>query len=38
MIRDEKQNLFLRINETPIEQWFREQFEVGQEQRRGMKI
>ena len=26
VIRDEKRNLFLHINETPIAQWFREQF------------
>ena len=38
VIRDEKRNLFLHINETPIAQWFKEQFGLGQEQRRGMKI
>ena len=26
VIRDEKRNLFLHINETPIAQWFKEQF------------
>ena len=33
VIRDEKRNLFLHINETPIAQWFKEQFGIGQEQR-----
>jgi len=37
VIRDEKRNLFLHINETPITQWFKEQFGIGQEQRRGIK-
>lgn len=31
VIRDEKRNLFLHINETPITQWFKEQFGIGQE-------
>ena len=30
VIRDEKRNLFLHINETPITQWFKEQFGIGQ--------
>ena len=38
VIRDEKRNLFLHINETPITQWFRKQFGIGQEQRKGIKI
>ena len=38
VIRDEKRNLFLHINETPIAQWLKEQFGIGQEQRRGLKI
>ena len=38
VIRDEKRNLFLHINQTPIAQWFKEQFGLGQEQRRGIKI
>ena len=37
VIRDEKRNLFLHINETPIAQWFKEQFGIGQEQRRGLR-
>ena len=38
VIRDEKRCLFLHINDTPISQWFKEQFGLGQEQRRGIKI
>ena len=38
VIRDEKRNLFLHINETPIAQWFKEQFGIGQEQRRGFRV
>lgn len=34
---DDKRNLFLHINETPIAQWFKEQFGIGQEQRRGIR-
>lgn len=37
VIRDEKRNLFLHINETPITQWFKEQFGIGQEQRKGIR-
>jgi len=37
VIRDENRNLFLHINETPITQWFKEQFGIGQEQRRGLR-
>ena len=37
VIRDEKRNLFLHINETPIAQWLKEQFGVGLEQRRGIR-
>ena len=37
VIRDEKRNLFLHINETPIAQWFMEQFGIGQEQRKGIR-
>ena len=37
VIRDEKRNLFLHINETPIAQWFKGQFGLGQEQRRGLR-
>lgn len=33
VIRDEKRNLLLHINERPIAQWFKEQFGIGQEQR-----
>ena len=38
VIADEKRFLFLHINETPIVQWFKEQFGLGQEQRRGIKM
>ncbi len=48
VIRDEKRNLFLHINQTPIaplglwdalpsKEWFKEQFGLGQEQRRGLR-
>ncbi len=37
VIRDEKRNLFLHINQTPIAQWFKGQFGIGQEQRRGIR-
>ena len=38
VIRDEKRNLFLNINKTPIAQWFKEQFGLGQEQKKGLKL
>ena len=38
VIRDEKRNLFLQINETPITQWFKEQFDLEQEQRRDIRV
>lgn len=38
VIRDEKRNLFLHINQMPIAQWFREQFGFGREQKRGIRI
>ena len=38
VIRDEKRNLFLHINQMPIAQWFWEQFGTGQEQRRKLKL
>ncbi len=39
VIRDEKRNLFLHINQTPIAQWFKEQFRIGQSesQRKGIR-
>ena len=37
VIMDEKRNLFLHINETPIVLWFKEQFGLGQEKRRGLR-
>jgi len=37
VIRDEKRNLFLHINETPIVLWFKEQFGLGQDKRRGIR-
>jgi len=38
VIRDEKRNLFLHINQTPIAQWFRKQFVIGQEQEKGVRL
>ena len=37
VIRDEKRDLFLQINQTPIAQWIKEQFGMGQEQQRGIR-
>ena len=39
VIRDEKRNLFLHINQTPIDQWFKEQFGIGQseKQKKGIR-
>jgi hypothetical protein len=39
VIRDEKRNLFLNINQTPITQWFKEQLGIGQSesQRKGIR-
>jgi len=37
VIMDDKRNMFLHINETPFAQWFKEQFGIGQEQRRGLR-
>ena len=34
VIRDDKRNLFLFVNQTPIAQWFREQFGIGQSESR----
>ena len=36
VIRDEKRNLFLHINDTPIALWFKEQFGIGLKQQRGL--
>lgn len=40
VIRNEKRNLFLHINETPITQWFMEQFGLSQKetQRKGIGL
>lgn len=38
VIMDAKQNLFLQINEMPIAQWLREQFEIGQNIKTRTKI
>ncbi len=39
VIRDEKHNLFLHINQMPITQWFRKQVRIGQEQqRKGIRL
>ena len=38
VIRDEKRNLFLHINQTPIAQWFKEQLGIGQGQRREIRM
>ena len=37
VIRDEKRNLFLHINQIPITQWFKEQFGIGQEHLMGIR-
>lgn len=38
VIVNEKRFLYLRINDTPIDQWFKEQFGLGQEQRRDIRV
>ena len=38
VIRDEKRNLFLYINQTPIAEWFREQFGIGQNLKERLKV
>ena len=38
VIRDEKRNLFLHINETPIIQWFKKQLGIEQKQRRDIRV
>ena len=38
VIRDEKRNLFLQINETPITQWFKEQFGIGQSKKQFLRL
>ena len=40
VIMDEKRNLFLHINETPITQWFKEQFRLSQSQtqKKGIRL
>ena len=38
VIMDEKRNLFLHINETPIAQWLKEQFGLGQVQWRDIRV
>ena len=38
VIVDEKRFLFLRINGTPIAQWFKEQFGINQEHKRALKL
>ena len=38
VIRDEKRNLFLHINETPIAQWFIEQFGIGQSKKQFLRL
>ena len=38
VIRDEKRNLFLNINETPIAQWFMEQFGIGQSKKQLFRL
>ena len=38
VIRDDKRNLFLHINQTPVAQWFKGQFGLGQEQQRGIRM
>lgn len=38
VIRDEKRNLFLHINQMPIAKWFREQFHIRQGQQKFHKL
>ena len=38
VIRDEKRNLSLHINETPITQWFMEQFGIGQSKKQFLRL
>ncbi len=38
VIRNEKRNLFLYINETPIAQWFMEQFGIGQSKKQFLRL
>jgi hypothetical protein len=38
VIRNEKRNLSLHINQTPIVQWFREQFNIRQGQQKFNKL
>lgn len=38
VIRDEKRNLFLHINQIPIAQWFKEQLGLGQNLRVRRKV
>ena len=38
VIMDEKRNLFLHINETPIALWFKEQFGIGQSCKQFLKL
>ena len=38
VIMDEKRNMFLHINETPIVQWFKEQFGIGQSQKQFLRL
>ncbi len=38
VIRDEKRNLILHINETSIAQWFMEQFGIGQSKKQFLRL
>ena len=38
VVRDVKRNLFLHINQTPIAQWFKEQFRIGQSEAQRKEI
>jgi hypothetical protein len=38
VIMDEKRNLFLHINKTPIAQWFMEQFGIGQSKKQFLRL
>ncbi len=38
VIRNEKRNLFLYFNETPIAQWFMEQFGIGQSKKQFLRL
>jgi len=38
VIRDEKRNLLLYINQTPIAQWYKELFDISVKQQKGLQM